>query len=48
MLSQPQPYELAYQAHLPHRIMDIFHHQHYYYTYQDLSRIKQLIVQSPQ
>ena len=24
MLSQPQPYELAYQAHLPHRTMIIF------------------------
>ena len=26
MLSQPQPYELAYQAHLLYRTMIIFHH----------------------
>ena len=26
MLSQPQPYELAYHAHLPHRTINIFHH----------------------
>ena len=26
MLNQPQPYELAYQAHLSHRTMIIFHH----------------------